>query len=287
VNPNSLVEAAAAGLMRMHYFYHLENATGFVIKYLNNKPKLGGTLNNDQTQAVRALHKLVRDRLKITYGAIDGNFDEKMADNFGRRVDEVGTADDLRNRAVLQWYTDVAARKVFKLSFRSGLAHRWAFAAGGTKVDGSLYRYDTDTHEDRHVLEGGGGFFVMDGGGKIFTDAHEPDAMSLKHSSFLAGAPTACAGTIRIEQGQVVWMSGKSGHYKPTVMQMVNLLERLRTYAVDLKKVTVYRENNVMPPKARGQAPMFNFEACPAVDLLNARKWPTGPEVHKNKMRVD
>ena len=59
------------------------------------------------------------------------------------------------------------------------------------------------------------------------------------HSSFLAGGPVLCAGTMCFDQGRIVYICNDSGHYGPTDTAMVKVLQRLRLAGVDLKNITV------------------------------------------------
>jgi hypothetical protein len=177
----------------------------------------------------------------------------------------------------MDWYQSDAARQVYKLAFRSGLAYSYDYDAqvGGK---GNLNVYDTANFGD--AIEYGGSLFVMDARGRIYVNG-QPANMNLKHSSFMAGQAVQCAGGMRYDRGQLTWVSGKSGHYQPTVLQMVTLLERLRNYQVDLSRVIVYRENLT---KNFPNSPCKDFEPCPALTLMTQRAWPTG--VEPQSMRV-
>jgi hypothetical protein len=48
------------------------------------------------------------------------------------------------------------------------------------------------------------------------------------HSSFVSGQRVRCAGMIKIDNGQVTAISNNSGHYKPRIPQMVNMIRFLR-----------------------------------------------------------
>ena len=260
--------------------FYINNATSFVIKNAGNKAKLGGVLDAKQLVAVTGLHAFACSTLKSAFGATDANLEQVMLETYGREVTAHGQAEDLRSLAggVLQYYTTSALRAAFKLSFRNGLAHRWTYVGGGPKGKGSLELYDTAHAGDE--LEHHGSLYVMDGEGHIFVSGKDGE-QGLKHSSFLGGAPTLCAGTMRIANGQVLWLSGRSGHYQPTVTQVVSMLERLRTYGVKLDKVTVFRENYT----ATWVNPVWNcFEPVPALTLLRVRRWPTA--VQPDSMRV-
>ncbi|MEX1041558.1 MAG: hypothetical protein WDZ51_13050 [Pirellulaceae bacterium] len=232
--------------------------TRYILKNASNSEKLGTSLWKKRRETVQAL----QDYIVRTDG------DVEAGDYFGRDVDAHGQNEDQNAVAqgVQQWYTDKATRRQFKLSFRSGLANRWDLSPNGGKT--ALRLYDTDQWGDN--LEKNMSLFAMDVKGRIYASGREGE-QQLKHSSFLAGARVLAAGTIRIERGQIVGISGKSGHYKPTVQQMLNVLERLRAYQVNLNPVTVYRENY------KGDYQHANprdFEPCPAMTLLSKRAWP-------------
>jgi ABC-type nitrate/sulfonate/bicarbonate transport system ATPase subunit len=127
----------------------------------------------------------------------------------------------------------------------------------------------------------------MNAKGNIYVQGWEEERKQLKHSSLLAGSGVLCAGTIRINAGKVLWLTGKSGHYRPTVMNVVYLLEKLSQYQVDLKPVKVFRENfsvgfqredNSQWAAKMGlkntHVPGKNFESCEATYLLTMRRWP-------------
>jgi hypothetical protein len=162
-------------------------------------------------------------------------------------------------------------RRSFKLSFRHGLAHRKELNGR----DGVITLVPYDTARANEEVECGGSLFVMDTKGRIYAGTR--DQTGLRHSSFLAGAPTLAAGGLRVVDGQVVWVSGRSGHYEPSVRQMVTLLERLRALQVDLSKVTVYRLHGRRQfPNRPPMGP--SYEPCNALDMFQKRAWPTKEE---------
>ena len=172
-------------------------------------------------------------------------------------------------------------QKELKLSFRNGLAHKWTFDA--QKKKGSIQKYDTKSFGDAHRSEYGASLYVMDRNGAIYVYGQDTEKV-LKHSSLLAGAGALCAGTMRIEDGKVKWLTGRSGHYQPTVDNIVSVLERLRQYQVDLKNVIVFRENYTKPFTNAPDQPAKNYEPCQALELLEKRAWPGEAS---NSMRVE
>jgi hypothetical protein len=253
--------------------------------------KAGGEISFSQRNKVRDLQEVLERELRARLNVPQGlQLRERLMWEFGRYVNEHSRAADeqLLEQNVLQWYPADYDREHLKLSFRNGLAERLSYLDDGNV---GLQRYDTQNAGD--ALEFGGSLYVMDRRGRIYVTGRDssPDVQGkgLKHSSVLGGDSTLCAGTMRVENGRVVWVSGKSGHYQPTVAQMVNLLERLYAYGVDLNIVTVYRENFLREEGWVGLREEMNmrypyFEPCPAWDLLRLRAWPTG--VEPQSMRV-
>jgi hypothetical protein len=263
---SSLPNADAGQLLQMQF--HILAACGFVQKYGMRPDKLGGAPTPLMLQAIYALkdyiESVIRPILDPTWTL--GDF---AIENFGRSIDAHDQARDqtMLTGGILQWFDD-AERARRKLAFRDGLAYRWTHVGTGK---GNLALYDTEAEGDD--LEDGGSLYAMDQGGHIYV--HGSNApQDLLHSSFLAGRAVLCAGTIRIEQGQIVWVSTKSGHYKPSVTQMLNLLERLRVYSVNLDKVVVLRENYQGGVQIYPQSPN-RFESCSAKVFIEKRRWPT------------
>jgi hypothetical protein len=260
--------------------FHIHLATRFLVKHFDQPDKLGGALNARQRDAVTGLNAYTHTELTVHLGLWEGVPDQRLDDDagqeFGRQVCPQGAAEDLHrlgSNTLLYYITDLA-RAPFKLSFRGGLAWKWARGEDGGRVgQGPTELYDTDIFGDNIESEGEGSVYVLDTRGRLYTTGKEEGDRQLKHSSLMGGQAVLMAGTMRVKDGQIVWVSGKSGHYKPTVAQMVTLLERLSHYAVDLHRVTVYRENYT---KERPGSPSKWFEPCKAMDLLRRRAWPTG-----------
>lgn len=270
-------------IAQIHLVYLMYTACLFIVK--NNqkgttyaKEKMGGKLNTQQFDAVFALETFLESDLIDFLGCDRTELRSELVKTFGREVTHEGQVEDrpfvLQNE--MDWYRSDAARQAYKLSFRAGLACSWDYQGGGK---GQLQVYDTAGFGD--AIEYGGSLFVMDRRGRIYVNGQSQTG-TLKHSSFMAGQAVQCAGGIRFDRGKLTWVSSKSGHYRPTIMQMVNMLERLRDYQVNLSKVIVYRENK---RQNWPNSPCPDFEPCAALDLLNRRAWPTGVEPQSTHVR--
>jgi hypothetical protein len=66
------------------------------------------------------------------------------------------------------------------------------------------------------------------------------DTARFHHSSFLSGAPVIGAGQIQTAaDGSILVISSKSGHYKPSAMQLLNTFQFLESKGVDLSTVAL------------------------------------------------
>jgi hypothetical protein len=51
--------------------------------------------------------------------------------------------------------------------------------------------------------------------------------VQLNHSSFLKGRPALCAGTLIVEDGDLIWLTNNSGHYQPSWKNLYDLAQFL------------------------------------------------------------
>jgi hypothetical protein len=285
---------------RMFFHFMIERASKFVLHHQFHKEKIGGELSVGQVNYLRALHEYVLRYVKDGIGATDANYEQMIPQVFGKEVCDAGQQEDarLRNGDAMYWYSTALEQKMCKLSFRMGKAYRWSFSQDGQGTKEGLNLYDTVGFHDAHMSEYNASLYVMNAKGHILVQGWE-NGKDLKHSSLMGGAGVLCAGTIRINQGQVIWLTGKSGHYLPTVRNIASLLERLSQYQVDLRNVKVFRENYTpgrIPVDISqwrtmmGLGPLHvpgpkTFEPCDATILLRARAWP-GPRQHAQSMHV-
>jgi hypothetical protein len=74
--------------------------------------------------------------------------------------------------------------------------------------------------------------FVMSPTGDIHMESHKIG--KYHHSSLLAGADVASAGMMRVENGALRELSNHSGHYAPTLIHVLQILQRLEKKGVPL-----------------------------------------------------
>ncbi|WLI16606.1 hypothetical protein [Pseudomonas wuhanensis] len=97
--------------------------------------------------------------------------------------------------------------------------------------DGKVFDADGKPFETRQAstafkVNKGRAIFVMDAQGLIYI-SNEQTRGKFHHSSFFAGQPVAAAGDIGIENGVITAISRKSGHYRPTLEQLNQVVQQL------------------------------------------------------------
>ncbi len=110
-----------------------------------------------------------------------------------------------------------SARQAYRVEFRQGRLH-WRNAP-------------LDTSSMKSYWSGAGSaIFVMDGEGTFY--AAEQVMKVVHHSSFLSGAPVFGAGEMMVEDGVLRILTAQSGHYRPTLKEMVATMRQLVTFGV-------------------------------------------------------
>lgn len=89
--------------------------------------------------------------------------------------------------------------------------------------------------------------FVVSPGGKLYIGQHI--AAKEYHSTLLAGGSARCAGMIKINEGQIEWITNKTGHYRTSNAELVAELLRLQNQGIDLSntkaRFIVYVDNKM------------------------------------------
>ncbi len=117
----------------------------------------------------------------------------------------------------------------------------------GLLIDYRNQVYHTGTEV---TLNSGPGWaiFVMDKNNTIYAGSHIPG--EYHHSSFLGGNYVSSAGEIAVCNGRLVGITCKSGHYRPSLKNMIYFLNSLNDRHVNLKNIPIQLEwSNQSPPK--------------------------------------
>jgi hypothetical protein len=76
--------------------------------------------------------------------------------------------------------------------------------------------------------------YAMDEDGVFYTETSHHQDGTLNHCSFLSGKPVKCAGNIGITNGVVGYIDNGSGHYRPSVENLLKCLKALKQQASPL-----------------------------------------------------
>jgi hypothetical protein len=171
--------------------------------------------------AILSLNLFVGNELARKLNCPLGKLAGKLQQIYGVNMSPHGV--DLDTEAVKRNYLSAAKREAYRVFIINGRA--------------SHFRTSDDKY---HILKSG-----VDGLGFALSMSNElyvapVGGLVVKfHSFFMAGMPVQCAGHMWFDNGVVTKVCNSSGHYKPVDQSMVKLLSHLRSFGVDLRKVTV------------------------------------------------
>jgi len=113
-------------------------------------------------------------------------------------------------------------------------------------ADGNLRRasdhelFDTSSADTFWGGDGGSrAIFVMDRDGNLYASNYQAPG-DFHHSSMLAGGEVCGAGEIRVDNGRIVDMTDKSGHYRPAADLNDNALDELRRQGLNTEGMKQY-----------------------------------------------
>lgn len=204
--------------------YQLYRATSYWMKHVGGKVKG----SERRFEAIENLHQFIEAEFRRIFDVDPQDMDQLLTLVFGKPVHVAYDDGEVFNEGrTVAYLVDEGLRRNHKLVFRKGLAYR--------RGKEGLLLYDTT---DEVGKDGPGeAIFVMDRDGKVYTGSYAKS--EFHHSSFLAGGWSMSAGVMKITRGQIESVCPDSGHYQPGKQQMLNLVERLKTYNVNLQKLTV------------------------------------------------
>jgi len=122
-------------------------------------------------------------------------------------------------------YLNHGERRRYELHLRNGKIF---------DADGNLF----DTASSSTLWSSGGkAICVMSKSGNIFASKYQEMGL-FHHSSFLAGQPVAFAGEIEVEDGKLLEITNRSGHYKPPRKALQQFMTELSHRGIDIRYVT-------------------------------------------------
>jgi len=155
-----------------------------------------------------------------------GDLAGHLQDLYGVEMSQHGIDTDIKESPR---YFDAAKREIYRTFVVYGRLHHYRSGQGAFVI------LDTGASS----TEGRPGYgFVLSMSNELYIGNF--GAMSKTyHSTFMAGRPIQCAGTLQIENGCVIYIKNDSGHYKPVDQSLVKVLLFLQMHGLDTGRITV------------------------------------------------
>lgn len=200
--------------------------------------------------AIESLYQVGCLRLAERVGVPINQLPFWITEAFGKGLSEHGVELDLDKG--LAKYMDPAEADLCRIQFKGGKAYMRLLNAGSVDLvaaSSDIYKNDKifASGYAKH-LKGHAGY-VLSMGGDFFMGQHRvggklKEQSNLYHSSYRGGEAIRCAGTWKVEEGVVKEISDSSGHYQPNLHHMINALEVLKAYGVNLADLKVHYYKN-------------------------------------------
>lgn len=105
----------------------------------------------------------------------------------------------------------------------------------------------SETAEKHTTLKDQTYMYILDSQGSLYLQIKERGKTN--HTSLSNGHAVLAAGSLKVKNGKIIAIDTFSGHYKPTKVQLITLLEFLKKSGVNINeiKLTYVEEYNVQP----------------------------------------
>ncbi len=236
---------------RMYLLFEVFFATNYWLKNLKLSSKLG-KMHPSREEAIRALFRCVAHDFSKRLGCGVQALPNELEIYFGKSLSDHGIEMDAGKQDDI--YLKRAALEKFKLRFKDGKAYmipwRESLRDPNVKPEPADSRIINKQMSASHVAKGNGGLmwgwgcFVMSMSRDLYMAPHVDSTLGgvtpVYHSSYLAGLPCLCGGSIMIDKGKITGIRNDSGHYQPTEEHILSVVEYLKMVGVNLKKITIY-----------------------------------------------
>jgi hypothetical protein len=169
-----------------------------------------------------------------------------LVSSWGNRTGLTGHAKKLKQRTVTDYVDEL--RIMAAANAANLLTKDLAYLSKSERLNLQLEQDDTDQlfhlHDDDQPytspnLTDAGDLYVMDTCELIYVSSIKA-AGRFHHSSFFSGRPVLCGGNIKLVSGNITFISNTSGHYRPSVQDLLQCVTILRDkYGCDLTRIRV------------------------------------------------
>ena len=182
-------------------------------------------------------------------------------------------------KSLIVKYLDLEEREKFKVNFQYDPISKTT----KLKLNGE---YINSNQELMYVIDVYQNVFVN----FEVTEESDNEITIFHHSSFLRGAPVICAGKLKINNGELTFISNNSGHYFPKIYELFNALVVLKNKGIKLNEVKL---DFLCEIKRKRKTSSFIQKALPAsfIDLIikkfsSAEKFMEKVELKKQKRQL-
>jgi hypothetical protein len=192
-------------------------------------------------EVVIELYKLVVDKLCQATMHTPNTLARWLVETYGKSMVGHGYHKDYEQRSAQ--YLDNKGVDKYRLEFKSGLAYQQAWWRNSMELEvvdtvantaaaavGKTMFPPEDGHQG-YVLSMSRDFYMM--------QHNTPGAATIEtgsfHSSYFAGEPVLCAGTLLVRAGKVIRVTTASGHYAPGISHLHNAVATLLMLGVEMK----------------------------------------------------
>ena len=234
---------------RLIFLTDLYMTADYWLKTYEDNPRM----ENKRLPAVTALHACAAHKLCAAFKCTINGLPRELELMWGRELSKAG----LKVDAVYNYaeYITRAAAQQYRLLFKAGKAYQLPWfdktAPPGPVLAESKYAFDEKAFVLASKKPGAlsnkdYGFFVLTMGRDLYMAKHravekDPNTGAVQqgfyHSSYVAGDPIICSGTMLIQQGVIERIRFDSGHYQPHANNYRALVMALRMWNVPLEHV--------------------------------------------------
>jgi hypothetical protein len=199
------------------------------------------SMNARRRPVVYELYKCIVNTLEARTNVPVNKLPDWLTITFGAQMLEHGAEVDHDNSGTV--YLDPEILMRYRLHFKGGRAYQEKWWDNSRELvladsDNSIMAASADAEANKEGLSG----YAATLGRDFYMASHfvrDPKHGSFFHSSYLAGKPVMCSGTMLIKNGDVKLITSDSGHYQPGAGGLAQAVEALGALGVPLDRLEV------------------------------------------------
>lgn len=212
-------------------------------------------ITSGRQEVVIELYKLVVKKLCFVTMHTPNTLARWLVETYGKSMGDHGYKKDYQQRSAQ--YLDNKSVKKHRLEFKSGLAYQQAWWRNSVELEVvdtvtntaaaavGKTMFPAEVGHQGYVLSMSRDFYMMQHNTPV-AGAIETGSF---HSSYFAGEPVLCAGTLLVRAGKVIRVTTASGHYEPGISHLHNAVATLLMLGVEMETLSgwVYGQAAPLP----------------------------------------